>query len=90
MNCSPFGNRQSLVTPEEAHAIKKVITSFAEAFKTTLHAIGSWLVWMASKMGNFSDRELYRADNEVKQIAEGNYDSQIRKVENGYGGGMSR
>ena len=88
--CRGGGKHDCIFWPEEAHAIKKVMTSFAEAFKTTLHAIGSWLVWMASKMGNFSDRELYRADNEVKQIAEGNYDSQIRKVENGYGGGMSR
>ena len=88
--CRGGGKHDCIFWPEEAHAIKKVMTSFAEAFKTTLHAIGSWLVWMASKMGNFSDRELYRADNEVKQIAEGNYDSQIRKVENGYGGGLSR
>ncbi len=88
--CRGGGKHDCIFWPEEAHAIKKVMTSFAEAFKTTLHAIGSWLVWMASKLGNFSDRELYRADNEVKQIADGNYDSQIRKVENGYGGGMSR
>ena len=88
--CRGGGKHDCIFWPEEAHAIKKVMTSFAEAFKTTLHAIGSWLVWMASKIGNFSDRELYRADNEVKQIAEGNYDSQIRKVENGYGGGLSR
>ena len=66
------------------------MTSFAEAFKTTLHAIGSWLVWMASKIGNFSDRELYRADKEVKDIADGYYDGQIQKVENSYGGGISR
>ena len=88
--CRGGGKHDCIFWPEEAHAIKKVMTSFAEAFKTTLHAIGSWLVWMASKLGNFSDRELYRADNEVKQIAKGNYDSQIRKVENGYGGGLSR
>lgn len=88
--CRGGGKHDCIFWPEEAHAIKKVMTSFAEAFKTTLHAIGSWLVWMASKLGNFSDRELYRADKEVKQIADGNYDSQIRKVENGYGGGMSR
>ena len=88
--CRGGGKHDCIFWPEEAHAIKKVMTSFAEAFKTTLHAIGSWLVWMASKLGNFSDRELYRADNEVKQIADGNYDGQIRKVENGYGGGLSR
>lgn len=88
--CRGGGKHGDIFWPEEAQAIKNVMTSFAEAFKTTLHAIGSWLVWMASKLGNFSDRELYRADNEVKQIADGNYDSQIRKVENGYGGGLSR
>ena len=88
--CRGGGKHDCIFWSEEAHAIKKVMTSFAEAFKTTLHAIGSWLVWMASKLGNFSDRELYRADNEVKQIADGYYDGEIRKVENGYGGGMSR
>ena len=88
--CRGGGKHDCIFWPEEAHAIKKVMTSFAEAFKTTLHAIGDWLVWMASKLGNFSDRELYRADNEVKQIADGNYDGQIRKVENGYGGARSR
>ena len=84
--CRGGGKHDCIFWPEEAHAIKKVMTSFAEAFKTTLHAIGSWLVWMANKLSNFSDRELYRVDNEVKQIADGYYDGQIRKVENGYGG----
>ena len=69
--CRGGGKHDCIFWPEEAHAIKKVMASFAEAFKTTLHAIGDWLVWMASKLGNFSDRELYRADNEVKQIADG-------------------
>ena len=87
--CRGGGKHDCVFWPEEAHAIKKVMTSFAEAFKTTLHAIGEWLVWMANKLGNFSDRELFRADNEVKQIADGYYDGKIRKVENGYGG-MSR
>ena len=76
--------------PEEAPAIKKVMMSFAEAFKTTLYAIGDWLVWMANKLSKFNERELCRADKEVKQIADGYYDSQIRKVENGHGGGRSR
>ena len=88
--CRGGGKHDCIFWPEEAHAIKKVMTSFAEAFKTTLHAIGEWLVWMANKLSSFSDRELYRADNEVKQIADGYYDGQIRKVENGYGGGRSR
>ena len=88
--CRGGGKHDCIFWPEEAHAIKKVMTSFAEAFKTTLHAIGSWLVWMASKIGNFSDRELYRADKEVKDIADGYYDGQIQKVENSYGGGISR
>ena len=88
--CRGGGKHDCIFWPEEAHAIKKVMTSFAEAFKTTLHVIGDWLVWMANKLGNFNDRELFRADKEVKQIADGYYDSQIRKVENGYGGGRSR
>ena len=88
--CRGGGKHDCIFWPEEAHAIKKVMTSFAEAFKTTLHAIGDWLVWMANKLSKFNERELYRADKEVKQIADGYYDGQIRKVENGYGGGRSR
>jgi hypothetical protein len=88
--CRGGGKHDCIFWPEEAQAIKNVMTSFAEAFKTTLHAIGSWLVWMASKLSKFNERELYRADKEVKQIADGYYDGQIRKVENGYGGGRSR
>ena len=45
---------------------------------------------MANKLSKFNERELYRADKEVKQIADGYYDSQIRKVENGHGGARSR
>ena len=88
--CRGGGKHDCIFWPEEAHAIKKVMTSFAEAFKTTLHAIGDWLVWMANKLSKFNERELYRADKEVKQIADGYYDGQIQKVENGYGGGRSR
>ena len=84
--CRGGGKHDCIFWPEEAHAIKKVMTSFAEAFKTTLHAIGDWLVWMANKLSKFNERELYRADKEVKQIADGYYDGQIRKVENGFGG----
>ena len=88
--CRGGGKHDCIFWPEEAHAIKKVMTSFAEAFKTTLHAIGDWLVWMANKLSKFNERELYRADKEVKQIADGYYDSQIRKVENGHDGARSR
>ena len=83
-------NSDDFFINEEAYAIKKVMTSFAEVFKTTLREIGAWLVWLAHKLAKFNDRELYRADKEVKDIADGRYDGQIRKVENGYGGGMSR
>ena len=88
--CRGGGKHDCIFWPEEARAIKKVMTSLAEAFKTTLHAIGEWLVWMANKLGHFSDRELYRANKEVKDIADGYYDGQIRKVGNGYGGERSR
>ena len=88
--CRGGGKHDCIFWPEEAHAIKKVMTSFAEAFKTTLHAIGDWLVWMANKLSNFNERELYRADKEVKQIADGYYDGQIRKVENSSWNGLSR
>ena len=86
--CRGGGRHDCIFWPEEAYAIKRVMTSFAAAFKTTLHATGNWLVWMANKLSNFNDRELYRADKEVKDIADGRYDGQIRKYENG--NGMSR
>ena len=86
--CRGGGRHDCIFWPEEAYAIKRVMTSFAAAFKTTLHATGNWLVWMANKLSNFNDRELYRADKEVKDIAEGRYDGQIQKYENG--NGMSR
>ena len=79
------GNHGVIFYPEEAYAIKKVMTSMAKAFQTTLHAIGEWLVWVANKVAKFNGRELYRADNEVKDIADGRYDGQIRKYENGNG-----
>lgn len=88
--CRGGGKHGDIFWPEEAYAIKKVMTSFAEVFKTTLREIGAWLVWLAHKLAKFNDRELYRADKEVKDIADGRYYGQIRKVENGYGGGMSR
>ncbi len=88
--CRGGGKHGDIFWPEEAYAIKKVMTSFAEVFKTTLREIGAWLVWLAHKLAKFNDRELYRADKEVKQIADGYYDGQIRKVENGYGGARSR
>lgn len=88
--CRGGGKHGDIFWPEEAYAIKKVMMSFAEVFKTTLREIGAWLVWLAHKLAKFNDRELYRADKEVKDIADGRYDGQIRKVENGYGGGMSR
>ena len=88
--CRGGGKHGDIFWPEEAYAIKKVMTSFAEVFKTTLREIGAWLVWLAHKLAKFNDRELYRADKEVKDIADGRYDGQIRKVENGYGGGLSR
>ena len=88
--CRGGGKHDCIFWPEEAQAIKNVMTSFAEVFKTTLREIGAWLVWLAHKLAKFNDRELYRADKEVKDITDGRYDCQIRKVENGYGGGMSR
>ncbi len=88
--CRGGGKHGDIFWPEEAYAIKKVMTSFADVFKTTLREIGAWLVWLAHKLAKFNDRELYRADKEVKDIADGRYDGQIRRVGNGYGGGISR
>ena len=88
--CRGGGKHDCIFWPEEAHAIKKVMTSFAEAFKTTLHAIGDWLVWMANKLSKFNERELYRANNEVKDVADGQYDWRIERLDRGQGGGMSR
>ena len=37
--CRGGGKHDCIFWPEEAYAIKKVMTSFAETFKTTLHTI---------------------------------------------------
>ena len=79
------GNHGIILYPEEAYAIKTVMTKLSEIAKTTLRATGDWLVWVASTIGKFNERELYRADKEVKDIADGRYDGQIRKYENGNG-----
>ena len=48
------------------------------------------LVWLANILYHFNDRELYRADKEVKDIADGQYDWRIDRIDRGRGGGMSR
>ena len=75
---------------EEAYTIKNVITSFAEALQATLREIGSWLVWLANAVHRFNDRELYRADKEVRDVADGRYDWRIERIDRGQGGGISR
>jgi len=92
--CSGTGTRNSGhhdlgFWDEEASAIKIVMASLAEAFKTTLHAIGAWLVWVANKLYKFNDRELHRADKAVKDVADGGYDWRIERIERSYGGGRS-
>ncbi len=83
------GNRDLGFWDEEAYAIKKVMKSFAEAFKTTLKEIGAWLVWLANKLYKFNERELYRANKGVNDVADGGYDWRIERIERGYGGGRS-
>ncbi len=75
---------------EEAYTIKNVMTSFAEALQATLREIGSWLVWLANAVHRFNDRELYRADKEVRDVADGRYDWRIERIDRGQGGGISR
>ena len=92
--CSGTGTRRSGhhdlgFWDEEASVIKRVMTSLAEAFKATLKEIGAWLVWVANKLYNFNDRELYRADKAVKDVADGGYDWRIERNERSYGGGRS-
>ena len=75
---------------EEAYTIKNVMTSFAEALQATLREIGSWLVWLANAVHRFNDRELYRADKEVRDVADGRYDWRIERIDRGQGCGISR
>ena len=79
------GQHSACFWDEEAYAIKKVMMTFAAALQTTLREIGSWLVWLANILHKFNDRELYRADREVKDIADGRYDGRIRRYEEGNG-----
>ena len=84
------GSHGSCFWDEEASAIKKVMTSFATALQATLREVGAWLVWLAHIVYHFNERELYRADNEVKDVADGRYDWRIDRIDRGRGGGISR
>ena len=84
------GSHGSCFWDEEASAIKKVMTSFATALQATLREVGAWLVWLAHIVYHFNERELYRANNEVKDVADGRYDWRIERLDRGQGGGMSR
>ena len=84
------GSHGSCFWDEEASAIKKVMTSFATALQATLREVGAWLVWLAHIVYHFNERELYRANNEVKDVADGQYDWRIERLDRGRGGGMSR
>ena len=84
------GSHGSCFWDEEASAIKKVMTSFATALQATLREVGAWLVWLAHIVYHFNERELYRANNEVKDVADGQYDWRIERLDRGQGGGMSR
>ena len=70
---------------EEAYAIKNVMSSLAASLQATFREIGAWLVWLANALHNFNDRELYRADKEVRDVADGRYDWRFTKIENGNG-----
>ena len=84
------GSHGSCFWDEEASAIKKVMTSFATALQATLREVGAWLVWLAHIVYHFNERELYRANNEVKDVADGQYDWRIERLDRGQGGGISR
>ena len=84
------GSHGSCFWDEEASAIKKVMTSFATALQATLREVGAWLVWLAHIVYHFNERELYRANNEVKDVADGRYDWRIDRIDRGQGGGISR
>ena len=84
------GSHGSCFWDEEASAIKKVMTSFATALQATLREVGAWLVWLAHIVYHFNERELYRADNEVKDVADGQYDWRIERLDRGQGGGITR
>ena len=84
------GHHGSCFGDEEASAIKKVMMYLAKAFKTTLQEIGAWLVWAANRIYKFNALELRRADSGVKDVADGQYDWRIERIERGQGGGLSR
>ena len=70
---------------EESSAIKKVMKTMSQITNVAMQKIVDWLVWIANIVGNFNDRELHRAETEVKDIADGYYDGRIQKFENGNG-----
>ncbi len=79
------GKHGDIFYDEESSTIKKLMKSMADFAKVPLKVIGNWLVWIANSVGKFNDRELHRAETEVRDIAEGRYDGRIERYENGRG-----
>lgn len=79
------GHHGDIFYDEESSTIKRVMKTMSQIANVTMQTIGDWLVWIANVVGHFNDRELHRAETEVKDIADGNYDGRIQKFENGNG-----
>jgi len=59
------------------------------AFTYLCHSsVELWL--FANRLYKFNDRELYRAEKEVKDVAVGKYDWRIERIDRGHGDGISR
>ena len=67
---------------EESSAIKRLMTKMADLAKATLRTVSSWLIWMASTIGQFNEWEQRRAERGVNDIADGGYDWRIERYEN--------
>ena len=87
--CSGLGGRGGkhgdFFYDEESSAIKTLMKNMSNFAHATMQHIGKWIVWSANIVGQFNDWELRRADREVKDIADGNYDWRIQKYEEGNG-----
>lgn len=77
------GKHGDIFYDEESSTIKKLMKTMADFAKVPLKVIGNWLVWIANSVGQFNDRELHRAETEVKDIADGKYDGRIQKHQQG-------
>ncbi len=77
------GKHGDIFYDEESSTIRNLMNELAKMAGCALRKIADWLVWVAqlASPNGFNEWELKRADREVYDIADGNYDWRIERFE---------